>query len=478
MKYCFPAARSRFLALALGALVVLSACGGGAGGGGAQPPADTPPPVVVTPPGPVDTVAPASVAYATPQPLYFRSEAITTNSPQVTGGAARAFTVAPALPTGLSLDATTGAITGTPAAVQSQATYTVTASNAAGSASTQLLITVTARGSWAATAPILPGRHYHAATKLADGRVLATGGFTVGGVTNAATLYDPATSTWTPLPGMLSPRHEHTATLLPDGRVLVVGGQPVSPGAATVTAEIYDPVSNSWTPTGSMAQARLRHTATLLPNGQVLVIGGTDFTGTTIFRDTAERYDPVTGSWTLLNNRLAFPRTQHAAELLPDGNTVLVAAGINLAVGFVTTSELLRADDSAPTTTMPASGGSGTVAQSVRLADGSVLVTTDGATAWRFHPATSDWTTSSLGAGRSLPIMTRLADGRVLLAGGSNLATAEIYNPDVNVWTVATPMVTVRRAAAAALLNDGTVLVIGGFSTAGGEVDAVEIYTP
>jgi hypothetical protein len=458
------------------ALAAVSGCGGGAGGG-AQAPAD--PPAVVTPPDtPVDTVAPASVAYDTPQPLYVRSEAITTNSAQVTGGPARAFSVAPALPAGLSLDAATGAITGTPAAIQSQATYTVTASNAAGSASTQLRITVTARGSWVATAPILPGRHYAAATKLLDGRVLVAGGFTAGGVTNDAALYDPAAGTWTAAAPMLIPRSDPSATLLPDGRVLVVGGEPVAPGPGTATAEIYDPAANSWTATGSMAQARVRHTATLLANGQVLVIGGYDRpAGATTFTDTAERYNPATGTWTALNNRLSVPRAQHAAELMPDGVTVLVAAGVH-GLGFATSAELLRADDTAATTVMPASGGSGNVAQSVRLADGSVLVTTDAsATAWRFHPTTSAWSTSTQGAIRSLPTMTRLADGRVLLAGGVNLATAEIYNPDVNVWTTAASMPTERRAGAAALLNDGKVLVIGGFDDGGG-VSAAEIYSP
>jgi Flp pilus assembly secretin CpaC len=68
----------------------------------------------------------------------------------------------------------------------------------------------------------------------------------------------------------------------------------------------------------------------------------------------------------------------------------------------------------------------------------------------------------------------------VLLAGGVNLATAEVFNPDFDVWTTAAPMATDRRAASAVLLNDGRVLAVGGFSNAsgGGEVDASEIYLP
>ena len=87
------------------------------------------------------------------------------------------------------------------------------------------------------------------------------------------------------------------------------------------------------------------------------------------------------------------------------------------------------------------------------------------------------WTTSTYAASRSLPTMTVLADGRVLLAGGSNLATAEIYNPDANVWTTAAAVATVRRSAAATLLSDGSVLVVGGFNGAG-EADGLEPLRP
>lgn len=421
-------------------------------------------------------VAPASLAYGTHDALYVAGETIVPNTVQVTGGPASAFTVTPALPAGLSLHAQTGAITGTPASLQAPATYTVTASNAAGSASTQVRMTVTSRGSWSSVAPIVPGRHYHSVSSLSDGKVLAVGGFTAGGVTTSAALYDPANDTWTPAASMLSARYDHTATVLADGRVLVVGGQP-SVNASMASVEIYDPVSNTWTAAASMSEPRVRHSATVLPDGSVLVIGGYSAGGSLSFSDTAERYDPASDTWTRLNTRLSAARGQHAAELLPGGNTILLAGGVNRQ-GFVVGAELFAVDDSGPS--RPAGGGvSGNVAQSVRLADGSVLVTSDsGSTAWRFHPATTAWTTSTYAANRSLPTMTALADGRVLLAGGSSLATAEIYNPDANVWTDAASMLTARRASAATLLPDGSVLVVGGFSGTGGEVDGVERYRP
>lgn len=468
--------RSLLVATSLCGLALLSACGGGRSASApVQPPQDGAQAEAQT--GTQTILAPAGLSYPTPDNLYVAGEAIAANTPRVAGGPASAFSVSPALPAGLRLDALTGAITGTPTALRAHATYTVTASNAAGSASTQLRLTVTARGSWTSMASIVPGRHYFSVSTLRDGRVLATGGFTAAGVTAAAALFDPATGLWTAAASMLSPRSDHSATVLPDGRVLVAGGQPVGAGAATASAEIYDPAHNTWTATGSMSEPRVRHTATLLGDGSLLVIGGYDNAGSLSFSDSMERYNPANGTWTRLNTRLAFARGQHAAELLPGGDAVLVAAGVNRQ-GFVASAERIAVDDSGPTTPI-AGGGSGNVAQSVRLADGSVLFTTDGSTtAWRFEPASATWTTSTFTAIRSLPTMTALADGRVLLAGGSSLATAEIYNPAENVWTAAASMATVRRAAAATLLADGTVLVVGGFSNGAGEVDGVERFAP
>jgi uncharacterized repeat protein (TIGR01451 family) len=53
------------------------------------------------------------------------------------------YSVAPALPAGLSLDTTTGIITGTPTALSATATFTITATNAAGSTTADVSIAVT-----------------------------------------------------------------------------------------------------------------------------------------------------------------------------------------------------------------------------------------------------------------------------------------------------------------------------------------------
>lgn len=86
---------------------------------------------------------PKVLSYTSATVSYTHDVAISTNSATCTGGAVATYTVSPSLPTGLSLNASTGAITGTPTVVAAQSTFTVTATNAAGTATKALLITIT-----------------------------------------------------------------------------------------------------------------------------------------------------------------------------------------------------------------------------------------------------------------------------------------------------------------------------------------------
>src|SRR5699024_9423822 len=68
-------------------------------------------------------------------------ETIAPLAPTVTGNVI-SFSISPALPDGLSIDTTTGIISGTPTIETSAQTYWVTATNSGGSVSFGVLITV------------------------------------------------------------------------------------------------------------------------------------------------------------------------------------------------------------------------------------------------------------------------------------------------------------------------------------------------
>jgi hypothetical protein len=90
------------------------------------------------PPAPA---APSNLVY--PQTTITASvgQPITPDTPTVTG-TVTSYAVSPALPAGLSLNTSTGTISGTPTTVAAQASYTVTAANSGGSTTSSVTIAV------------------------------------------------------------------------------------------------------------------------------------------------------------------------------------------------------------------------------------------------------------------------------------------------------------------------------------------------
>ena len=131
-----------------------------------------------------------------------------------------------------------------------------------------------------------------------------------------------------------------------------------------------------------------------------------------------------------------------------------------------------------------------------RLANGKVLVVGGrgndlGALdrAELYDPGTASWSLAApLRRARIFHTATLLPDGRVLVAGGSagsspsssfDVATAELYDPVSGTWSDTGTMGTPRSFHTATLLQDGTILVAGGYSYASSAVLAsAEIYDP
>ena len=108
-----------------------------------------------------------------------------------------------------------------------------------------------------------------------------------------------------------------------------------------------------------------------------------------------------------------------------------------------------------------------------------------------FDPKKNRWSKCApLGVPRSHHAATLLQDGRVLVTGGTThesvdgknrfvaLASVEVYDAKKNAWTALAPMTDARNGHTATLLNDGTVLVVGGAREQRVHLATVERFDP
>ena len=335
-------------------------------------------------------------------------------------------------------------------------------------------------------------RERHAATPLADGRVLITGGWHGSGAVSEAEAFDPASGNISHAGTSLWARMDHTATLLLDGRVLVAGG--CDGQIFFASAETYDPTTRSFSRLPGMKCAREGHTATLLPDGRVLMIGGSDGSSAAVIEAEAfvpiagpvveiEAFDPTTGTFSYVGE-LRRPRWRHAATLLADGR-VLITGGS--AKGLLTDDAELYDPGTQKTfylghLTKPRRNHTAVV-----LHDGRVLVA--GGTykspidlAETYVPRTAGFSAvGSMGGSRSGHSATVLADGRVLIAGGMGPdrlnRSAELFYPDSNLFVSDASMTVAREGHTATLLANGNVLIVGGKGYDGGVLASTEVYS-
>lgn len=341
------------------------------------------------------------------------------------------------------------------------------------------------------------------ATLLTNGQVLIAGGGETSVLDLQATLsvyradlYDPATGVFQFAATVT--RTGGTATLLPNGDVLFLGGatmamyppSDLNPIGAivTATAEVFKVSTGTIQPAGNMSIARAGHTATLLPNGRILITGGAisdplpTNAGYTTATATAELYDPSSGTSTSAGN-MSVPLEGRQAVLLQNGNVLIVGQA---------SAQIY--DPSANTFTPV--GGSALLNSggftATLLPDGRVLIAGGGIpdapfygdiaadTVQIYDPASGQITSSSkMTLPRSGHSATLLPNGTVLIAGGLTApgpndpdpmdagftATTEIFDPSTNTFTPGHAMQAQRGEHTATLLFDGTVLLVGGWSS-------------
>lgn len=324
----------------------------------------------------------------------------------------------------------------------------------------------TVNNTWMPTGSLRTARRSHAATLLANGKVLVAGGLTANGTLLAsAEIFDPATESWSSAADMNVPRFNNSGVRLPSGKVLMVGG--ASTTNAALWAEVYDPATDTWTPTGAVG-LRTNRTLTLMPDGKVLAVGYAQGSGT-----NAEIYDPATNAWSAAAS-LHHTRSDPAATLLPNGMVLISGGSIPGANAPELTSEIF--DPATGTWSDAGAMVHGSWASSTVLRANGTVFATGGAlpfpqtflTTEVFDPATGSWTLeASMKRPRQSLTSIVLPTGQVLAVGGwydfqPAYAIPEMYDPSRNSWSDVAPMTSTRSETTVTLLDNGKVLAVGG----------------
>jgi hypothetical protein len=324
------------------------------------------------------------------------------------------------------------------------------------------------QGEWVPTGAPLDIPSMGCCSSIGGGALVVADGSALlfGEVTGSVQAYDPETGGWVRRGSLrVSRGGGATATVLADG-VLLAGGIDHG-GTVQAAAEIYDPATGTSALTGSMRLARLFHRATMLASGTVLVSGGVSASGGLI--GSAEIFDPRTGTWTL-TGALNHPRRDHGAVLLPSGKVLVFGGDDGSGAPFIASTELYDPATGAWTLAAPMDTdrlGEGGAA----LGDGRVLIagfsSALGESSERYDEASGTWAPSVAMPATIGGTLVLLRDGTSLAAGcrGSRTAclagTAALYDVAAGTWIV-TP--SHRAAGPLAVLPDGRVLRVGGFS--------------
>lgn len=307
---------------------------------------------------------------------------------------------------------------------------------------------------------------------------------------------NPAAGKWTRTGSLPWAVWASASAVLADGRVMVMGGAAGSnSNSAVSTTAIFNPATGSWTATAHMLHPRAYASAVTLKDGTVLVAGGS-FKGLPL--DTAERFYPAYGKW-VATGRLTMPRTHGTLTLLNDGRAFAVGGGI---VGKPTYAATASTEIYDPSTNSWSSTAPMELARArhtaTRRLDGTVVVV-GGATAFQgakgmviyweetYDPASDSW--SRIGSTqRYVHGAALLEDGSILIAGGwssmkdtdPSVATTEFFNVEGGypIWTDAGSMQVGRADFGMVTLHDGWVLAVGGVDPKYKVLASAELFNP
>jgi len=387
-----------------------------------------------------------------------------------------------------------GSFTATAGSVSSIQTATVTATlNSAFTTTTVSVASSQAqlKGAWAGpfTWPIV-GIHL---ALLPNGKVLAW-----DLTDRSVQVWDPATDTFTDVTDNSITFNYFCAgqTALGDGRILIDGGH-IDYDIGVRQAHAFNPSNQTWSALAQMSSARWYPTVITLGDGRVLAVAG-HTTCSSCVASTPEVYNPNTDSWTSLTGAQSSSPTQYPhVFVLPEGRAVQAGSSqevvptqvIDVAGNSITTIDPNPREGGTSVMYLPGkimkTGSAWDDGQANVGKTTYVLDLTQGNSTWR--------QTANMANARVTHNVTILADGTVLVTGGSSNANvsdpagavynAELWSPTSETWTTMAAMQIARvYHSTAILLPDGRVLSAGsgrfGGSGPGADQLNAELYSP
>lgn len=452
----------------------------------------------------VGTGAPANLRYT--NATYVVGTAIPANTPTSTGGAILAYAVAPPLPAGLSLDTTTGVISGTPTAVTASATYVVTGTNLSGSTTASVVLAVTAaptpglpviRRFSAAPGSIIDGDPTLLSWDVQDATSLVIEPF-IGEVTGSTELeYSPTSTTTFTLAatnalGTTSASVTVTVSYLPPANLVYptnpatyVVGTPITPNVPTIGGGVVFTCTAPGLPAGLSVHpttCTLSGTPTAVAPTATYAVTATNPGGSTAAALVLTVNLPPLAVTTQPADRSVLPPSTasfsvEASGLPPlsyqwrrNGSDIAGATSSTYTTGETSAADAGAAFDVVVTDAVPRSVTSASAILSLRgfYPTGAMSGPRTG------HTATLLDATSSAAAGKVL-----VAGGN---SGAASLRTAELYDPATGTFAPTGDMNVARQGHSAVELADGRVLVVGGCTAGAGActayLDSAEIYDP
>ena len=348
-----------------------------------------------------------------------------------------------------------------------------------------------------------------AAIRLRDGRVLICGGTAtgeIGGVLSSAELYDPVARTFTPTGSMTVPRTGQTITMLRDGRVLLTGGDQNAGFVRNSPAPRFTIRAAARSPQPDRCRRRAKDTPRR--GSATGACSSWEAAPTASRLRAAPKFTILRAATFSRTGHLNQPRVAHVAALLGTGKVLIAGGGRGgMPGGYISydTAEMYDPATSSFTPIRAHMKSDRVGAAAVKLNDGRVLIVggksgrvvtsrhrnlsslTPLNTAEIFDPESGTFIkTGDMSAPHYLGTATLLNDGNVLVVGGwtirgpivVGMRDAEVYQPETNRFSRAGQTNVARLTNTATLLNDGEVLIAGGVAEKGLITASVEFYSP